>query len=168
MEMIIKDVTKEDLPMLAKLVGNDDWCDDERISFEHSKMCVDEKGDIQAFIILRHNSLIDYFGGEIPLDIKIMNSPHYYEGAEYAIIEYVKDYCTSNNQYEIIIYYNKAEPTCLYAIEPLSRTYMASSDVVWKDMDGVIWMKYEPRKDNLLRTRMYNFNDKVWLDFLVD
>ena len=64
--MNTRNITKDDLPMLAELVGCPELTEREDMSFEHSSMAIDENGEVVAFIVLRQRSLQDFFGGEIP------------------------------------------------------------------------------------------------------
>lgn len=100
-DMTVENVTKEDLPKLAKLLGDDSILMHEDICFEHSKYSMNENGEITAFIILRQHSLYDYFGGDIPLDRNFVEwSSHIRDGIKQCFSE-------ESCHFEVIFYYLK-------------------------------------------------------------
>ena len=64
--MEIRRIEKKDLPMIAKLAKDETLKTRDDICFEHSKMCLDDDGEVLCFIVLRERSLIVFFNGNIP------------------------------------------------------------------------------------------------------
>ena len=52
------------------------------ICFEHSKMCLDDDGEVLCFIVLRERSLLEFFNGNIPMDESVEKDDNYEEGYE--------------------------------------------------------------------------------------
>lgn len=161
--MEIRRITKEDLPMLAKLIGDEDLCSRDDLCLKHSKMSLNDEGVITSFVILRQNSLVDYLGGEIPADVTVdKNDEDYEEGDEYHLREDVSEF-EKEEQYEMLYYYLKCGEHYMFTLHP---TYMEASG--WCSADngpiGVIWMPYLPNTDIPIKTCFYNLNDLVWVD----
>ena len=136
----IRSITKEDLPTLAKLVDDQDLCSRDDLCLEHSNLSLDEKGEITSFIILRHNSLIDYLGGEIPADVAVdKNDAGYEEGFEYHVREDVAEF-KKEDHYELVYWYLR--PGEDYSLT-LRSAYLESSCFITTGLQiGVIWMPY--------------------------
>ena len=162
--MTFRSIVKEDLPRLAKLADNQELCIMEDLCLEHSKMCLDDKGKVLAFIIIKQNSLIDYCGGQIPADESIdKNGKYYQEGDEYHVHRVITEYFPTQ-QYELVEWYlNPIEPD-----EVLRETFLNS---VYGEFSidskpiGVIWVEYV--KGYLmplrLRTEFYELNYVTWV-----
>lgn len=156
--MTFRSITKEDLPNLARLVDNQALCTMEGLCLEHSKMCLDDDGTVLAFIIIKQNSLIDYYGGQIPADEAIDKNGKYYEvGDEYHIHRVISENF-QGQQYELIEWYlSPNEPD-----EVLRKTFLRFVGIDSKPI-GVIWVEYVKGYDIPLRTEFYDLNSEVWV-----
>lgn len=152
----IRSITKEDLPILAKLIGDKDLCSRDDLCLEHSKMSLNDEGVITSFVILRQNSLIDYLGGEIPADVTVdKNDENYEEGFEYHVRDDVVEF-KKEEHYELVHWYLRQGEDYAFTLRP---TYLEASMAI-----GVIWMPYIPNIDIPIKTCFYNLNDLVWVD----
>lgn len=155
--MEVESITKENLSKIAEQIGDDSLLAHDDICFEHSMYSMNENGEITAVIILRRNSLYDYFGGEIPADIN-------FEEDEYHIREDLhKLHPDGNEHYEMICYYLK-DKEYHYHLRNLYNL------VAYHDglLIGAIWTKYNEEKVFPLRGAMYNFNNIIWIDLDIE
>ncbi|MCQ2198257.1 MAG: hypothetical protein MJZ19_00880 [Paludibacteraceae bacterium] len=151
--MIIRKVTQEDLPMIAKLSKDKSLKDRADICLEYSRICLDEDNTILAFALVKESLLDDYFNGEIPVDdSEDLNDEDYEEGDELWLVEhliYFKD-----RQYEVISSYLKKNYNSDILYKVLSELEVNKSGCPI----GLIWSK----KD-INSTFFYNFNNYVWV-----
>ncbi|MBR1916291.1 MAG: hypothetical protein IJ832_00335 [Bacteroidaceae bacterium] len=158
--MTFRSIVKEDLPRLAKLADNQELCIMEDLCLEHSKMCLDDKGKVLAFVVIRQNSLIDYCGGQIPADESIdKNGKYYQEGDEYHVHRVISEYFPTQ-QYELVEWYlNPIEPD-----EVIYETFLRLMGIESKPI-GVVWVEYVKGclMPLLLRTEFYELNYMTWV-----
>ena len=148
-DMIVENVTKEDLPKLAKLLGDNSILMYEDICFEHSKYCTNENGEITAFVIVRQHSLFDYYKKNIPYiqharwDKKLIREQiHTWHSNDY-------------DHYELLYCYQKSKNDHRHLHNLLAQTEILPQ--------GIVWAKYHSGEDFLLKTQFYNFNNDIWL-----
>jgi hypothetical protein len=160
--MTFRSIVKEDLANLARFVEKQDLCTMEGLCLEHSKMCLDDDGAILAFIIIKQNSLIDYYGGQIPADESIdKNGKYYKEGDENHIHRVIAENF-QGQQYELIEWYlNPNEPDEVLH-ETFLRLVYGEFNIESKPI-GVIWAEYVKGYDIPLRTEFYDLNSEVWV-----
>lgn len=89
--MEIRNVTKEDLPKMAKLLNEEALTTRSDICFEHSKLMINDDGKIVSFLILRQYSINEFLNGDVPLD-----------NCEYSFQEMIDEYFSDNNQFELL------------------------------------------------------------------
>lgn len=157
--MIIENVTKEDLPKFAKLLGNNSILMHDDICYEHSKYCMNGNGEITALIILRQHSLYDYFGGDIPLDRNIVKwcESHIRDGISQCFSE-------ESSHYEMLFCYlkDKEYSIHLYNLYAFTHTFDNGMPI------GVVWTKHQNDSEFPLRNHFDNFNDDIWIDLPFD
>lgn len=146
--MHIRSITPNDLPAIKDLIGTDNFAD---ISYDNSKISINESGEITSFVITTTKSIRDYFGGIIPIDKLCFNSIHYYEGMELWIREVLEEHFPTK-QYHISRMYLKER-----------EDYMTLREVYLElPRDNVYWCLYDT--SNPIQAHFYNFNNKIWID----
>ena len=166
--MEIRSIDKKDLPMLANLANDPNLCSIEDVCLEHSKLCIDDDGRIIAFIIVKPNSLIDFFGGEIEADESVDKKGKYYkDGSEFHLHRTVSEHF-QNKQYELIHWYLEPceydENSTEYVIheEMLRNTFLRTMCATRKSKPiGIIWMPYERGCNIPILTEFFNLNNKI-------
>lgn len=132
--MEIRNVIKDDLPKLAKLISCEELATREDISFEHSVVAIDEDGTIRAFVIMRQRSLQDFFGGRIPDESSMKEEDDYMEGDECIYRNEVEEYFPENIQYELL--YSYETPIDKYDYTVVRCYDYAKGDffLIWRDL----------------------------------
>ena len=150
--MVIRNIEKSDLPLVAKLAKDESVKTMDDICFEHSKICFSDEGDVLCFIALREHSLMDFFNGNIPKDENLDDDAE--EGEEWWIKEDIESYV--GKHYEVVAtylknsYYSSIYSNLLYSVEFEE----------WKPQIGILWSV----KDLPISNNFYHFNNTVWLD----
>ena len=152
--MKIRNITKEDLPIIAKFARNKKICGINNIYYKLSKICFSDDGEILCYILVCRNSLIDFFGGNIPADenVDVEDEDYDEENDKW----WVKKVATllEGRHYEIVDAYLKKETDSIVFFKVLS-------SIESEYVSGFLWSKKE-LPDN---THFYLFNTIVWVDF---
>ena len=127
--MEIRNITKEDLPKLAKLISCEELATRDDISFDHSAMAIDENGVIKAFVIMRQRSLQAFFGGRIPDEI-ITDDEEYEEGDEYIYRNETEEHFPESVQYEMIYSYETED---YYYAQKCFGLLIRDFTLIWRD-----------------------------------
>lgn len=149
--MVIRNIEKKDLPMLAKLVKNKSIKTMDDICYEHSKICISDYGEILCFIVLREHSLMDFFKEGIPMDENLWDDAE--EVDEWWIKEDIEIYI--GNHYEVVAAYLNSSSTS----GVFSNLLYAVKYEEWKPQIGILW-SVKPMPTDCF----YNLNNVVWLD----
>lgn len=146
--MTIRKIEKNDLPIIAKLANQTSLESREDICFDHSRICLSDKGEVLCFIILREHSLIDFFNGEIPADENTEYDEDYVEGDEWWVKEHLVHF---EKHYEVIAMYNK---------EGEGSPSFNNTIVSIENKNVILWtIQVQPEFSHF-----YNLNDTVWVD----
>ena len=151
--MEIRRIEKKDLSMIAKMAKEETLKTRDDICFEHSKMCLDDDGEVLCFIVLRERSLIEFFNGNIPMDESVEKDDDYEEGDEWWVKEEIEYF---EKHYEIIATYLKEGVSemefsnLLYVVE-----FEGGNPQI-----GIIWTINDPPND----ADFYHFNNAIWID----
>ena len=89
--MEIRNVTQEDLPKMAALLNDETLATRSDICFEHSKLMINDDGEIVSFLILRQYSINEFLNGNVPLD-----------NCKYSFQEMLDEYFSDNCQFELL------------------------------------------------------------------
>lgn len=139
-----RNVNKDELDTLRLLANNDEYFSSDNIWCEQSKICVDSKGVILGFALIKEHSLFDYLNDKIQKGI--MES-------EYAIINFV------NPHYEVLLFRKDNVIT-----NDNYKIYLDLINGIEVDDDGnpigILWTP-EFIANNW---RFVNYNNVVWLD----
>ena len=115
---------------------------------------MNKKGEITSVVILRRNSLFDYYGGDIPDDIN-------FDEHKDVIRQSLNDlYPDGNVHYEMVGCYMK------------SRNYFIHIHELYHLIGilpmGIVWCKYQMDKEFPLKGVLYNFNNDIWIDLSIE
>ena len=146
--MTIRKIERSDLSIIAKLANDNSLETREDISFEHSRICLSDEGEVLCFIVLREHSLIDFFNGEIPADENFKYDEDYEEGDEWWVKEHIEHF---EKHYEIIAMYSK---------KGIGSISFNNTIVSIENKNVILWtIKEQPKFSHF-----YNFNDAIWVD----
>ena len=149
--MKIRNISKDDLPKLSKLVNDEQLCLMENICFEHSKLSIDDNGKIISFLILIPHNIEEYYGGKIPVDRKAkFNANH--------LIEDIQESYKDGNQYELYSWY--LDEMDDFAKREEFRNLFLESRLNHTCLDSVIWFPNNKREPPFY-TEFYNYNDEI-------
>lgn len=153
----VEDVTKENLPKISEVVGENLSLIQDHICFEHSKYCVNKKGEITAVIILKQHSLYDYYNGKIPANTKFKDK-HYLK-------RYLEKWHPNGKEhYEIVYCYLKSEDYFVHLHELYN--LIASHDGI--PTVGVVWNRYQKERPFPLHCVLYNYNNDIWIGLQIE
>lgn len=136
---IVKMKKEEDLEMVKSLVDNKENFESDDIIWDRSKKCIAKNGDLLGFVLIKPNSLIDFFGGEIPAETNVTDDRKY---TRRNVINYLKDY-----QYEVLFYVNKIGDSYIESddVTDFMLQYELSTSIEVNDddcsIDQVLWSK---------------------------
>ena len=152
--MEVEYITKDNLPKIAELLGDESLLAYDDICFEHSMYSMNKKGEITSVVILRRNSLFDYYGGDIPDDIN-------FEEHKDVIRQSLNDlYPDGNVHYEMVGCYLKSRNYFIHIHELYHLIGILPT--------GIVWCKYNTDKEFPLHCVFYNFNNDIWIHLSIE
>ena len=156
--MEVESITEENLPKIAEKIGDDSLLAYDDICFEHSMYSMNEKGEITAVIILRRNSLFDYFDGQIPADNNFNENKYIIKQSLNSL------YPNDTDHYEMVCCYLKSNNYFIHIHELYNLILPRDGS----SPTGVIWCKCHTDKDFPLKGVLYNFNNDIWIDLDIE